>query len=60
MTEFTLSTLKRVHRRRYRTRTIAAADVSQYIDGWYNSERLHSALGMASPEEFIQLKRLAA
>jgi transposase InsO family protein len=62
MTESFIHTLKveRVHRRRYRTRTIAAADVSQYIDGWYNSERLHSALGMASPEEFIQLKRLAA
>lgn len=62
MTESFFHTLKveRVHRRRYRTRTIAAADVSQYIDGWYNSERLHSSLAMASPDEFIALKSIAA
>jgi len=62
MTESFFHTLKveRVHRRSYQTRRIAAANVSQYIDGWYNSERLHSSLRMASPDEFIALQRIVA
>jgi len=61
-TESFFHTLKveRVHRREYATRRIAAADIANYIDGWYNAERLHSSLGMESPEEFIALRRLAA
>lgn len=61
-TESFFHTLKveRVHRRRYRTRKIAAADIVNYIDGWYNSERLHSSLDMESPDEFIAQRRLVA
>lgn len=62
MTESFFHTLKveRVHRRRYRTRAIATADVAQYIEEWYNSERLHSSLGMRAPDDFIAQRRLAA
>ena len=62
MTESFFHTLKveRVHRRRYMTRKIAAADIESYIDGWYNPERLHSSLGMESPDAFITLRRRAA
>jgi transposase InsO family protein len=57
--------VERIHRRRYRTRKIAAVDIASYIDNWYNTERLHSSLGMTSPVEFIaqqsaEFKQLAA
>jgi transposase InsO family protein len=41
-----------VHRRRYRTREEARADVFEYIEVWYNRKRRHSALGYISPAEF--------
>lgn len=61
-TESFFHTLKveRVHRRKYATKKIAAADIANYIDGWYNAERLHSSIGMESPEEFIAQRCLAA
>lgn len=61
-TESFFHTLKveRVHRRRYATRKIAAADVANYIDYWYNAERMHSSLDMQSPNEFIAQRKLAA
>lgn len=62
ITESFFHTLKveRVHRRRYATRRVAALDIAEYIDGWYNSERVHSSLGMASPREYLQELHLAA
>ena len=62
ITESFFATLKveRVHQRRYRTRTIATIDVSDYIDCWYNPKRRHSSLGMVSPGEFIARQTLAA
>lgn len=39
---------------------VCSRKVLGYIDEWYNSERLHSSLGMASPMEFIRQQRLAA
>ncbi len=41
-----------VHRRRYRTRAEARADVFQWIECWYNRRRRHSSLGYLSPEQF--------
>jgi putative transposase len=48
------STLKteRVHRRHYRTRDDARADIFDYIERFYNSKRRHSTLGQTSPMEF--------
>ncbi len=48
------STLKieRVHRRRYRTRDDARADIFDDIERFYNPRRRHSTLGQLSPAEF--------
>jgi putative transposase len=40
---------ERVHHRIYDTRAEVRRDVFQYIEGFYNSHRLHSALGYISP-----------
>jgi transposase InsO family protein len=36
----------------YSTRDEARRSVFEWIEGWYNRERLHSALGNLSPEEY--------
>jgi transposase InsO family protein len=41
-----------VHHERYRTRDEARASVFDYIEVFYNRERLHSTLGYRSPEDF--------
>jgi len=48
------STLKieRVHRRRYKERDEARADVFDYIERFYNPKRRHSTLNGISPVEF--------
>ena len=40
---------ERVHHRIYGTRAEARRDLFQYIEGFCNSRRLHSALGYVSP-----------
>ncbi len=47
-------TLKRelVHHRRYRTRQEARKDIFEYIEVFYNRQRLHSSLGYMSPSDF--------
>ena len=57
-------TLKKelVHHRRYRTREEARRDIFDYIEIFYNRERLHSSLGYLSPvsyEEIIAAKQAA-
>ena len=42
---------ERVHHRVYATRDQARRDLFQYIEGFYNPRRLHSALGYLSPDE---------
>jgi putative transposase len=42
---------ERVHRTRYLTREHARRDVARYIELYYNSRRLHSALGYRTPQE---------
>ena len=39
------------HHRVYATHDQARRDLFQYIEGFYNPRRLHSALGYLSPEE---------
>jgi transposase InsO family protein len=41
-----------IHRRHYRTRDEAKADIFEYIEVFYNRRRRHSALGYLSPVEF--------
>ena len=44
----------------YLTRDEARADVFQYLEGWYNRRRLHSALGYLTPEQAIARFQAAA
>ena len=48
------STLKkeRIHRKKYWSRDEATADISSYIEGFYNPRRRHSELGGVSPIQF--------
>jgi transposase InsO family protein len=48
------STLKTelVHHEHYRTRAEARASIFEYIEVFYNRQRLHSSLGYVSPERF--------
>ncbi len=48
-----------VYHERYRTRTEARLSVFQYIEGWYNRRRRHSALGGISPIKFEQTAMVA-
>ena len=41
-----------VHHQKYATRSIARTDIFSYIEGFYNTVRLHSSLGYLSPNEF--------
>ena len=43
-----------VHHERYRSRAEARLSVFEYIEGWYNRRRRHSALGGISPIQFEQ------
>jgi len=43
---------ERVKKRIYRNRDVATADVSDYIESFYNPERRHQHLGGVSPEVF--------
>ena len=54
------STLKEelVHRRAFASRAQAAGAIFDYIETFYNRERLHSALGFMSPVEFEKQNNL--
>ena len=43
-----------VHHRRYETRAQAIAEITEYIDVFYNRQRRHSRLGNLSPAAFTQ------
>jgi putative transposase len=49
---FALLKRERVHRRYYRTRAEATADIFQYIEIFYNRQRRHSYASQMSPEQF--------
>ncbi|MCW2239107.1 transposase InsO family protein [Azospirillum canadense] len=40
-----------VHQTRYPTREAAKRDLVAYIEGYYNRQRIHSALGYITPEQ---------
>jgi putative transposase len=43
-----------IHHRRYRTRREAMAEIREYIELFYNRQRLQAGLGYLSPAAFIQ------
>ena len=45
-----------VHREKYQTREEARRSISEFIEQFYNSTRLHSSLGYKSPIEFERQK----
>lgn len=49
---FSTMKIERVHRKRYKTRDEARADVFDYIERFYNPKRRHSTLNGISPVEF--------
>ena len=44
-----------VHLKHYRTREEAKCAIFEYIEVFYNRERLHSTLGYRSPKEFEEI-----
>ena len=44
-------------RRSFRTRSEAKRALFDFIEGWYNRHRRHSALGYLSPDDFEHLAR---
>ena len=51
--------VERIYRRRYETRDEARADIVNWIEGYYNARRLHSALDYRSPVQFERQLRAA-
>jgi putative transposase len=48
-----------IDRRRFPTQSEARRAVFEFIEGWYNPHRRHSALGFLSPLNFEKLNRVA-
>ncbi len=48
----TLKTELLVHRRRFPDREVARSAIFEYLEGFYNRRRLHSALGYKSPVSY--------
>lgn len=46
--------VERVGQLRYETRAQARLDIVNWIEGWYNRERLHSSIGYQTPADFEQ------
>jgi putative transposase len=48
-----------IYQRKYETRMEAKRDIFEYIEIFYNRERLHSSLGYNSPEEYEKMTRVS-
>jgi len=48
-----------IYQRNYETRIEARRDIFEYIEIFYNRERLHSSLGYYSPEEYERIIRVS-
>jgi putative transposase len=62
MAESCFATLEceRIDRRSYRSQAEARVDLFQYIEGWCNPRRRHSALGQMAPMRYEQVNSAAA
>lgn len=49
-----------VHRTRFKTRAEARAAIFEYIEVWYNRQRIHSSLGYRTPMEYERAALQAA
>ncbi len=48
-----------IYQRKYETRIEAQRDIFEYIEIFYNRERLHSSIGYHSPEEYEKMTMVA-
>ena len=48
-----------IYTRKFKTREEARAAIFEFIEVWYNRQRLHSSLDYMTPEQY-ELKHLAA
>ena len=48
-----------IYQRKYETRIEAQRDIFEYIEIFYNRERLHSSIGYNSPEEYEKMTIVA-
>lgn len=46
-----------LNRQRWKTRVELASAIHDYIEGWHNTRRRHSALNMLTPKEFENHQR---
>jgi transposase InsO family protein len=51
--------VERTHRLRYTSRAQARLDVVDWIEGFYNAKRLHSAIDYRSPADFERSLQVA-
>jgi len=48
-----------IYPKKYKTRIEARRDIFEYIEIFYNRERLHSSIGYHSPEEYEKMTMVA-
>ena len=62
MAESFFATLERevINRRRFKSQSEARTAIFQWLEGWYNPHRRHSAIGYISPINYEQKKMSAA
>ena len=48
-----------IYLKKYKTRMEAKRDIFEYIEIFYNRERLHSSIGYNSPEEYEKMTMVA-
>ena len=51
--------VERIYQVRYDTRAQARLDVVDWVEGWYNRQRLHSANGFLAPVAWEKIGRAA-
>jgi transposase InsO family protein len=49
-----------IYRNKFKTRSEAKAAIFEFIEVWYNRQRLHSSLGYLTPEDYEAKKYLTA
>lgn len=49
-----------IYRQKFKTRSEAKQKIFEFIDVWYNRQRLHSSLDYMTPEEYESKHQIAA